>query len=521
MKKISRFFLLFFVLWVVAWGHGLGQIHVPVAGLTAISGQEMLSHVSFLASDEMRGRDTPSPELDSCAKYLRRYFISLGCQPLAAKQGYFQDFFLLKTRLAGVQKLSLSIHGVQKDYAIKDDFVPIYFSASRQITAPVVFAGYGITAPEYQYDDYHDIDVRGKLVMVFTEEPQEKDSTSVFNGSKATDHSKLSEKALNAIDHGAAGLIVVTNPVHRFRRPPNPWPSLLRTAPEEAIPFTLGEKEQNKIVAVRIGKQLAEDLLSTSGTTMEQIHQRIDAELKPQSMLLPGILATITTHLESDSFKTQNVIAFWEGSDPKLKHEIIVVGAHYDHVGARGDSVIFNGADDNASGTAGVLAVAKAFAQSPQRPKRSVLFMCFAGEEKGLFGSRFYAGSDPIFPLENTIAMINMDMIGRNDTSAVEVSGAVRSPDMKQIFLQANEHVNLHYKFGDDRRISGSDHASFFRQNIPFLSFFTGMHEDYHQQSDTADKIIPEKMAQVARAAFASAWLLANSDIRPKLVPLD
>ncbi len=521
MKIIARWVVVSILFFLVVSGLVLGQTGIPMSGLTAISAEEMLSQVKYLASDAMRGRDTPSPELDSCATYLMNYFRSLGLGPVMPKNGYYQDFFLLKTRLAGEQKLTLSIHGVEKNYAIKDDFVPIYFSASRQVTAPVVFAGYGITAPEYQYDDYHQIDVTGKIVLVFTEEPQEKDSTSVFNGSKATDHSKLSEKALNAIDHGAIGLIVVTNPSHRFRRPPNPWPSLLRSAPEEAIPLTLGEKEQNKIVAIRIGKQVAEDLMSTSGRTMEQLHQQIDAELKPQSLLLPGVMATIATHLESDSLKTQNVIAFWEGSDPKLKEELVVVGAHYDHLGARGDSVIYHGADDNASGTAGVMAVAKAFAQSPQRPRRSVLFMCFAGEEKGLFGSRFYAGSDPIFPLERTVAMINMDMIGRNDTSAVEVSGAVRSPDLKQIFLQANEQVKLHYKFGDDRRIGGSDHASFFRQNIPFLSFFTGMHDDYHRPSDTPEKLDAEKMAQVARAAFACAWLIANSDVRPKLVSLD
>ncbi|MDZ7377062.1 MAG: Hsp70 family protein, partial [candidate division KSB1 bacterium] len=291
------------------------------------------------------------------------------------------------------------------------------------------------------------------------------------------------------------------------------------------LPFLTADASGPKHLSIKLTRskleQLAEDLMSTLGRTMEQIHQQIDLELKPQSQLLPGIIATIATHLESDSLKTQNVIAFWEGADPQLKQELVVVGAHYDHIGARGDSVIYNGADDNASGTSGVLAVAKAFTECQQRPKRSVLFMCFAGEEKGLFGSRFYAASDPIFPLEHTVAMINLDMIARNDTSAVEVSGTVRSPEMKEIFLRANEQVKLHFKFSDDRRIGGSDHASFFRMNIPFLSFFTGMHDDYHQPSDTAEKIVPEKMAQVARAAFACAWLIANSDVRPKLVPLD
>jgi len=520
MKRQVRLFMLLLLTAAGFISNVTSQILIPPAGLEAISADEMLSHVKLLASNEMKGRDTPSPELDSCANYIKNYFKSLGLKPITLKDNYYQDFFLLKTRLAGEQKFALSIKGVEKTYNIKDDFVPIYFAANREVTAPVVFAGYGITAAEHHYDDFQNIDVKGKIVLVFTNEPQEKDSTSLFNGVKETDHSKLSEKVLSAIDHGAVGFIAVTNPGHRFRRPPNPWPSLMRSAPEEAIPFTLGEKEQNKIVAVRIGKQLAEDLMSISGQTLEQIHQRIDNELKPQSMELPGVIATVATHLASDSFKTQNVVAFWEGADPKLKNEIVVIGAHYDHIGAKDDTTIYNGADDNASGTAGVMAVAKAFANCKGRPKRSILLMCFAGEEKGLFGSRFYAGTDPLFSIEKTVTMLNLDMIGRNDTSAVEVMGCTRSPDLKEVFLKANEAVNLKFKFSNDKRIGGSDHASFFRKDIPFLAFNTGTHEDYHRPTDTVEKIIPEKMAQVARVVFASAWLIANMEDRPKLVEL-
>ncbi len=499
----------------------LAQISIPQQGLDAIIADEMLSHVKFLASDEMMGRDTPSPELDSCAVYIVNYFSSLGLQPVATADKNFHHFSLLKTRLAGEQKLTLTVNGLEKPYEIKTDFVPLYLAANREVKAPVVFAGYGITAPEYNYDDYQSIDVKEKIVLVFSSEPQEKDSTSIFNGIKETDHSKLNDKVLNAIDHGAIGFIFVTNPSHRFRRPPNPWPSLMKTAPEEAIPFTLGEKEENKIVGVRIGKQLADDMMSACGKTMEEIYQRIDQELKPQSIELPGVIATIATSLESDSFKTQNVVAFLEGSDPKLKNEIVIIGGHYDHLGARDDTTIYCGADDNASGTAGVIAVAKAFASCKERPKRSILFMCFAGEEKGLFGSRYYAGTDPLFPIENTVAMLNMDMIGRNDTSAVDVSGCTRSPDLKAVFLKANETINLKVNFEDDKRIGGSDHASFFRKNIPFLAFHTGLHADYHRTTDTAEKIIPQKMAKVAQAVFASAWLVANMEARPKLIEIE
>lgn len=498
----------------------LSQIPIPQQGLDAISADEMLAHVTFLASDEMMGRDTPSPGLDSCAVYIVKYLTALGLTEVATADKNFHYFSLLKTRLTEGQKFALSVNGVEKTYEIKTDFVPLHLAANREVTAPVVFAGYGITAPEYSYDDYQSIDTSGKIVLVFTSEPQEKDSTSVFNGTKETDHSKLNEKVLNAIDHGAAGFIFVTNPSHRFRRPPNPWPSLMRNAPEEAIPFTLGEKEENKIVAVRIGKQLAEEIMAASGKTMEEIYQSIDKNLKPQSLELPGVSATIATHLESDSFKTQNVIAFLEGSDPKLKNEIVIIGGHYDHLGVQNDTTIYNGADDNASGTSGVMAVAKAFTSCKQRPKRSVLFMCFAGEEKGLFGSRYYAGTDPLFPIENTVAMLNMDMIGRNDTSAVDISGCTRSPDLKEVFLKANEKIGLKVNFEYDKRIGGSDHASFFRKDIPFLAFHTGLHDDYHRPTDTVEKILPDKMAQIAKVVFASAWLIANMDGRPKLVEI-
>lgn len=493
----------------------MGQISIPAAGLQAISSQEMLVHVQYLASDEMLGRDTPSPQLDSCGAFIARYFRSLGLAHAGSLADYFQSVPLLKTRIGGSQKFVVTVNGVAKEYALKDDFIPLPISANREVTAPVVFVGYSISAPDYRYDDYQGIDVRGKVVLAFTHEPQERDSSSIFQGAKMTEHSELHNKVLNAIDHGAVGFIYVTDPVHKFRRPPNIWPSLMKTPPEEAIPFTLGEKEENKIVAVRIGKQLADDLMAMAGKSMEAVHHTIDTTLKPQSFDLPSVTVTIATDLASDRFLTQNVVAWWPGCDSELKNEFVVIGAHYDHLGARGDSVIYHGADDNASGTAGVMAVAKAFSHCSQRPLRSIVFMCFTGEEKGLFGSRYYAGTDPLFPLEKTVAMLNMDMIGRNDTSAVEVFGANRSPELAAILKEVNASLKLKLDLKEDRRVGGSDHASFFRKKIPYLFFNTGTHEDYHRTSDTPEKLNAEKMAQIARLAFGCAWQIANMKERP------
>ncbi len=519
MKKLTQVLCTIFVL---AWALvqiAFAQANIPQEGLDAIKTDELLSHVTYLASDELRGRDTPSEGLDTSAAFIADYFKQCGLAEVPEANGYYQYFPLLRTRLSGEQRMMLKIKGEPVEYKVKNDFVPLHLTANREVNAPVVFVGYGITANEYDYDDYANVDVKGKIVLAFTHEPQERDTTSVFDGASMTDHSKLVNKVLNAIDHGAVGFIYVTDPLHRFRRPPNMWPSLMRNAPADAIPLTLGEKEENKIVVVRIGRDLAHDLMSTSGKTMKEIHQKIDESLTPQSFELPGIDASILTHLDGDKTMTQNVLGFWEGADPELKNEIVVVGGHYDHLGATSDTVIYNGADDNASGTAGVMGVAKAFTSCDTRPKRSILFMAFAGEEKGLFGSRYYASTEPLFPTENTVAMINLDMISRNDTSAVEVYGSKRSPDLASIFLEVNEIIDLKYDFKDDRRMSGgSDHMSFHRKKVPYLFFITGLHKDYHKPTDTVDKILPEKMAKITKATFGCAWEIANMEGRPVLV---
>ncbi|MBC8182428.1 M28 family peptidase [candidate division KSB1 bacterium] len=517
MKKITTIFILFILASILSISSIFGQNTIPEEGLAAISADTMYAQVAYMASDELMGRNTPSPGLDSCAFFIANYFKYCGLKPIENANGYFQDVPLLKTKLAETQKLSLTVNGTETAYEIKKDFVPVHLTANREVTAPVVFVGYGITATEYNYDDYGNIDVNGKIVLVFTNEPQEKDTSSVFKGAKSTDHSKLNNKVMNAIDHGAVGFIYVSNPSRRFRRPPNAWPSLMRNAPKDAIPLTLGEKQENKIVVMRIGKKLSDAIFSVSQLTMKDVHEKIDADLKPQSFELKNVSATLVTNLDSDKFMSQNVVGLLEGSDPELKDEIVVIGGHYDHLGARNDTTIYNGADDNASGTAGVMATAKAFFSCSEKPKRSILFMAFAGEEKGLFGSRYYVGTDPLFPLENTVAMINLDMISRNDTSEVEVYGWSKSEEMKQVFLNANELVNLPHEFKDEKGMrGGSDHMSFGRKDIPYLFFITGLHKDYHKPTDTVEKILPEKMAKVARIAFGCVWQAANMDGRPK-----
>lgn len=264
---------------------------------------------------------------------------------------------------------------------------------------------------------------------------------------------------------------------------------------------------------MQIGKQLAQDLLEETGYTLEEIHQVIDETLTPHSFQIPEKTVTMETTLDAERSVTQNVVGLWEGADPDLKDEFVVIGAHYDHVGVHGDSV-YNGADDNASGTAGVLEIAQAFTQSNTRPKRSVLFITFAGEEKGLFGSRHYT-NDPIFPLPNTVAMFNMDMISRNDTNEVAIIGSPTSSNLKAINEKANQALEMKLDYEQEEWFLQSDHYPFYRKNIPVLFYNSKDTPDLHRPSDDPEKIIPEKMAKIGKLVFSTAWIVANQTQKP------
>jgi len=495
----------------------LGQT-VPQKGLKSITPQEMEAHVKYLASDEMMGRDTPSPELEICASYIAAEFTSYGLTPADPDNQYFQFFNLLKTRLGEKNTFSMTAAGLEKDFRIKYDFIPNHATGNGSLNnVPVVFAGYGITAPEYNYDDYANIEAKGKVVIIFKNEPQKDDTSSVFDGRKSTDHAKLRLKIDNALDHGAVGIIFVPDPKTAFRKPPNNWPSLLRRPPQDGVPVMLEEKKTNKLICITIGKNASSKLFAASGKTLQNLFSEIDKSLIPQSFDLAETSVTIETNLAGDKVQVKNVVGFWEGSDPILKNELIIIGGHYDHIGATNDSTIYNGADDNASGTAGVMEIAEAFTSCDSRPKRSLLFMAYAGEEKGLFGSKFYT-AHPIFPLKNTVAMLNLDMISRNDTNEVAIIGALTSKTLRKVNEEANALVGMDLGYDQEQYFKQSDHYSFYRKNIPVLFYNCRDTPDLHQPTDTMDKIIPEKMARIGRLVFSTAWLLAEMDGRPDFI---
>jgi hypothetical protein len=493
----------------------------PSGAIKAITSELVKDHAFFLASDSLKGRRSPSPELDVAAGYIARVFESNGFQ--AVQGSYLNRVPLGIVSLGEKNSFSVMKEGTERSYEIKTEFTPFDMTANRIASGSIVFAGYGITAPEFKYDDYNGIDVRGKIVFVLRHEPGEEDTASVFSGAKATEYSNVSEKVQIAREHGAVAVLVATDPLNHTSLTPRgfPWPSLSRFLPKDALPVTLGSDEEKKLPVLHVGEEVIAQLFG-SVDSLRNLQFTIDKTVAPHSFEITGVSANVRTSTSIKDMTTHNVVGFLEGSDPNLKKEIVVVGAHYDHVGTQktgkpDEDLIFNGADDNGSGTTALLAIAAAFGHSPVKPRRSVLLMAFAAEERGLLGSRAYV-ENPLFPLDKTVAMVNLDMVGRNSLDSLSVIGGAKSPDLARIAQEENAKVGFTLVI-ENLSSGGSDHMSFQRKNVPFLFFFSGFHPDYHKVTDHADLLNIPKIARVATLAFRTAWRVANEDRKYTLIP--
>jgi hypothetical protein len=520
MKK-SRFLLILYIL-VFSYAPSFSQ-SINKA-LNNITSEKASKHINYLASDALLGRKTPSAGLDSAANYIAAEFKKYNLKPVNGS--YFQPVPLVKTILGDTNYVIITSNGIAKDLKIKSEFVPYEISSNSEANGQVVFAGYGITAPEYHYDDYKNIDVKDKIVLIFRHEPYENTDTSVFMGKKDTRHSYLSNKVINAIKHGAIGMLVITDPLnHQLLAPRGyAWPSLSTLIPKDAVPITLQENEQ-KIPVVHVGKEVMEFFFN-SIDSLKKIQSALDANLiKTNDVVLSNASANIRTSVMDSAVKANNVVGYLEGSDPVLKKELIIIGGHYDHIGKKanyknGEDYIYNGADDNASGTTGVLTVAEAFSKMKIKPKRSILFITFTAEEIGLYGSKAYV-QNPLFPLDKTTAMLNMDMIGRNHPDTLFLEGARMSPDLTQIVQNENKGLGFSLILKDEAYLGSSDHANFYYKKIPFVFFFSGLHADYHSVLDNPDKIDLTKLVKVSKLVFKTAWYIANDNKYYKIVEKD
>ena len=500
------------------------------ASSQSIDADRMRADLKFLSSDALEGRLSLRRGSEVAIQWLASEFAKAGLKP-AAGDSFLQEVPLIEFRVDRNQSFVM--------IGSRHEAVTSLFPSDVTVRGPLVFAGFGITAPEFRYDDYAGLDAHGKIVLVFDHEPQEDDPRSVFNGTGNTRHASARVKILNAQRHGAVAVMLANEPnrkhpsaAERTGRIPGSQARSVRVA-SQAI-----AEDEIKIPLVSISDALTAELLRASGRTAAELQSSIDRDCKPQSMPLPGLGGEIRIVLaERRPAVTANVIGMLKGSDPELNRETIVFSAHYDHDGAS-ETAVFHGADDNGSGTVGVVELARAFAASRTRPKRSLLFVVYAAEERGLLGSYYYA-AHPLRPLATTRAVINFDMIGRNETPSPQTDGllqidkdtsnelnligTINSPDYREVVEAANRRVGLrlNYRWDQDAALNifqRSDQFPLALHDIPAVWWFTGFHPDYHQASDTVEKINFVKMEKIVRLAFLTGQALADGKSAPRFV---
>jgi len=462
-----------------------------------ISPDAYLAHVKYLASPELKGRATGSPELETAAGYVASQFQSLGVKPVPGST-YQQAF----TTTVGARM------GPNNRMEGNIPFVPFSFSSSGTVSAPVVFVGYGITANEYHYDDYAGIDVKDKIVLLIRHEPQEADEKSAFQGKDLTQHATFAIKAVNAKMHGARAVILVNDAYpHHTAQEDRLEPFGQATGPTDA-----------GVLFVQVKESVAEAWFKAEGRDLHEVLDGIDKDLKPRSFLLTKVAVNMTIDIQHDIKTVHNVAAYIPGKTS----EYVIIGAHYDHLGL-GDEhslapsqigTVHPGADDNASGTAGVIELARWFSKQPQQ-RRGILFITFAGEELGLLGSNYYTGH-PLLPLENAVAMLNMDMIGRIRGGKVYVNGTGTGSTLDKLVASVKPPESFKIDLSEATGYGGSDQMSFTVKQVPVLFFFSGLHGDYHKPSDTWDKIDAPNAARLLGYVAEIANRLANDSERPK-----
>jgi len=472
---------------------------------------DILRHVKQLASEEFTGRGVDSPGIRLARDYIAAEFAKYGLKPGGDNGSYLQGFDVVVG--VTVKDPTTLAFGNESDLRLNEDWIPLGLSTSDKTEGGVVFAGYGITVKDYGYDDYAGIDAKGKIVVVLRYEPPPKDANSPFRKlPDASIHATLRAKANNARAHGAVGMILV---------------DLSQNADKKAELLSTRNslwRGGNTVVAAQVTRQAIEPWLDSQGVSLSALKEKIDRAEKPASMLVPNATVKLQVSLQEDRQRTENVVAILNGADPSLTGENIVIGAHYDHLGLgyfgarerQSEGRIHPGADDNASGTAVLLDLARRMSQLPAKPARTVVFVAFSGEELGLYGSRSFVQRAPF--IKSTKAMINLDMVGRLRENRVTVFGTRSSPGFSKMVLDGARPLGLEVQESDG--VGRSDHMSFYNRKIPVLHFFTGTHADYHRPSDTWDKINIDGAAKVSDLVLISALEIADAKEPPNFASL-
>lgn len=508
--------------------------------IETIRRDELKADLFFLASDAMRGRLTNTPEYNLAAEWIAARFARLGLQPMTPDGGFFQRFDLATSRLADGNRLLLGSPEARRTAKLGEDYYPLHFSANGEVRGRAVMAGFGIRAPEHNWDDYRSRDVKGAVVLIFEGDPDHENPQSPFDGLVTSEYANSLQKTLTAQEQGASAVLVVSRRIERdgprsfTAAGLRYWP---KTAPRIERYLLASDLDRIRIPALQISANLAEHIL---GQAIEPLRKQAGtAPVSAASSLPVDLAVAITRNIVTD----RNVVARLEGSDPQRKDEAVIISAHHDHDGTDGNRIL-NGADDNGSGTVAVLEIAEAYAtaaKAGQRPKRTIIFALWGSEERGLLGSWAWA-ADPLWPLSKTAATLNMDMIGRNEevpdnggprffglkpqtaasnANSVHIMGYSFNPDLAARVKQANREIDLTLRLDYDNSRSNlvrrSDQWPFLQRRVPSVFFHTGLHPDYHMPGDRPERIEYAKMERIARLVYQTSWDVANADDRPAM----
>ncbi|HAR36496.1 MAG TPA: hypothetical protein DCR87_06295 [Acidobacteria bacterium] len=562
-------------------------------GFESITPRDTLSMLNYMASDWMEGRDTGSRGYAMAADYVVSLFKMWGIKPggdrpraelnlaramagqdarqaMSMERSYFQEFTLKEiTDSQTAVRVEVSRGGLTRSRTFQSgiDFMST-LSSDEDLSGPVVFAGYGIKEPAVGWDELKGLNLKDKIVLVLSEAPGKDDPKSPFNKNKEIKDKYFPQaqamqmmfmrrgrggfnKLEEIYKQSPAAVLVVQNTgkdadiynmltAAQNRRPNDERPIINRPRTRMLIPGAreamAGMMGGSNVPTLTITREMANLILENSGKTIDELKKDIETAYKPASRELPGVRVSLNSSVKANLVRAMNVIGYIEGSDPKLKDEYFVVGAHFDHVGMWGD-YIFNGSDDNASGSVGVIAIARAMALNPVKPKRSVVFCLWTGEEKGLLGSRYYV-QNPTFPMEKTVGYLNYDMISRpfdeqtfaRYANMFKVQGveelvkqirpgyfvtvnATKDSGFYEIQQEMNKYVGLDLYIREPelgQGGGGSDHSSFAAVNKPYVYYMTAMHPDYHQPGDSPDKASGELLSRVIKLGYLSVFAFSD-----------
>jgi len=523
------------------------QVCPQKEGINYIDIPDLETHMSILASDEMEGRATGEPGLDKAAEYLAKQAREMGLKAIDENNDYYQEYTLVNKQLDRNSSYITISHEDETETSFDRLFYVMNPDSDRmELSGEVVFAGYGIISKNDNYDDFRGLDLEDKIVLIMTRGPLDKTAEeNLLSGQNWKNMRSFRYKIPGLVKRGAKAVLIVMDPKSGHNSLAESAPGMARYMGKSRYVKELGNERRNSMPhmsarIIIIHREVADEILKPGGKSLAKLQESIDRKLKPASFELPGTTVKIQANYSLIEKPVPNVAGLIEGSDPELKKEVILYTAHFDHLGTSENGGIYNGADDNASGTVALIEIGEAFMAEKEKLKRSVMILWVSGEEIGLYGSQYYT-ENPLIPLDQTIASLNLDMVGtvrtERDTGmihgemvsvmgmdTISLIGGHQSTELMDIHNEVMDELGMHTdsSLNDPdhpyRYYYRSDHINFARHNIPVLFYSTGVHPDYHQVTDDIDRINFEKMKKVCELSFLVGYELAT---RPERIIVD